>query len=171
MISFDGVAPIAKLNQQRERRFKAAYIKQLTQELQLSESSWDTANITPGTYFMSNLNKNLHKYYDSKENILLTTSDERGEGEHKIFDYIRSNSLIWDKINVIYGLDADLIMLALNHCDINPNIYLLREAPHFINQFVKDLIPNELYLLDIQEFADKIIMELDEPIKKKKKYN
>jgi 5'-3' exoribonuclease 1 len=168
MISFDGVAPIAKLNQQRERRFKAAYIKQLSQELQLLESSWDTTNITPGTYFMSELNKQLHQYYDSKEDILLTTSDERGEGEHKIFEYIRSHPLIWDKTNVIYGLDADLIMLALNHCDINPTIYLLREAPHFINQFVQDLIPNELYILDIQEFADKIVIELEEPLKKKK---
>ena len=168
MISFDGVAPIAKLNQQRERRYKAAYIKQLSQELQLSESSWDTTNITPGTFFMNELSRQLHKYYETKENIILTTSDERGEGEHKIFEYIRINPLIWDKTNVIYGLDADLIMLALNHCDINPTIYLLREAPHFINQFVKDLIPNELYILDIQEFAIKIVMELEEPIIKKK---
>jgi 5'-3' exoribonuclease 1 len=168
MISFDGVAPIAKLDQQRERRFKSAYIKQLSQELNLSESTWDTVNITPGTFFMSELNIQLHKYYDLKENIILSTSDERGEGEHKIFEYIRLNPFIWEKTNIIYGLDADLIMLALNHCDINPSIYLLREAPHFINTFVKDLIPHELYILDIQEFADKIVMELEEPIKKKK---
>jgi len=167
MISFDGVAPIAKLNQQRERRFKTAYTKQLSQELQLSEPTWDTTHITPGTSFMNELNKQLHLVYDKKENILLTTSDERGEGEHKIFEYIRENPLIWDKTNMIYGLDADLIMLALNHCDINPSIYLLREAPHFINQFVQHLIPHELYILDIQEFANKIVLELEEPLTKK----
>ena len=168
MISFDGVAPIAKLNQQRERRFKTAYLKELSQELELTESTWDTTNITPGTYFMNELNKQLHKYYDKKENIILTTSDERGEGEHKIFEYIRNNPFVWDSTNIIYGLDADLIMLALNHSDINPSIYLLREAPHFINQFVQDLIPHELYILDIQEFSNKIVMELEEPMKKKK---
>ena len=169
MIAFDGVAPVAKLNQQRERRFKSAYTKQLSQQLQLSNDTWDTTNITPGTSFMNELNKKLHEYYDNKENILLTTSDEKGEGEHKIFEYIRSHPHTWDQTNIIYGLDADLIMLALNHSHINPSIYLLRESPHFVNHFTEDLKPNELYLFDIQDFADKIVLELEGNIKDKKR--
>ena len=38
-----------------------------------------------------------------------------GEGEHKIFDYIRENKHINNEKTVIYGLDADLIMLTVNH--------------------------------------------------------
>ena len=38
-------------------------------------------HILENMLFMSELNKQLHQYYDSKEDILLTTSDERGEGE------------------------------------------------------------------------------------------
>jgi len=169
MIAFDGVAPVAKLNQQRERRFKSAYTKQLSQQLQLSNESWDTTNITPGTVFMAELNKQLHFYYDNKENIVLTTSNEKGEGEHKIFEYIRNHPHTWNQTNVIYGLDADLIMLALNHSHINPNIYLLRESPHFVNQFTEELKPNELYLFDIQDFADKLVIELESTATNKKR--
>lgn len=169
MIAFDGVAPVAKLNQQRERRFKSAYTKQLSQQLQLSNDTWDTTNITPGTSFMSELNKKLHAHYDNNKNIVLTTSDEKGEGEHKIFEYIRTHPYTWDKTNIIYGLDADLIMLALNHLHINTSIYLLRESPHFVNQFTEELKPNELYLFDIQDFADKIVLELESETKYKKR--
>ena len=74
-----------------------------------------------------------HKYKYIKS-IYLT--HENGEGEYKIFKYMYDNKLNnnLNKINVIYGLDADLIMLSLIS---NTNIYLLRE-PMFLELVNKE---------------------------------
>ena len=43
-ISFDGIAPFAKLKQQRDRRFKSQYTKQIFQSIlqQKTTDDWDT---------------------------------------------------------------------------------------------------------------------------------
>ena len=64
--------------------------------------------------------------------IIVSSSHEPGEGEHKIFEYIREHaSEHADQTTVIYGLDADLIMLCMSHLHISRNIYLYRETPAF----------------------------------------
>ena len=87
---------------------------------------------------------------------------ESGEGEHKIFEYIRKypeyhNSP--DTTTLIYGLDADLIMLTLNHLHItnNKNMYLFRDTPEFIKSIDSSLDANRDYLLDIPELATAIV--------------
>ena len=52
-ISFDGVAPVAKLDQQKNRRYKSWFIQQYEQK---DKSLWDSTCITPGTEFMNKLN-------------------------------------------------------------------------------------------------------------------
>ena len=52
IIAFDGVPPLAKLNQQKNRRYKTIYQSQLFNK----EIKWDTNCITPGTIFMDKLN-------------------------------------------------------------------------------------------------------------------
>jgi len=156
-IAFDGVAPIAKLEQQRQRRFKSYYQKQIMNSIQKTKNKWDTCQITPGTQFMNELNYETNKYFQENNTfnvteIIVSTSNEVGEGEHKIFDYIRTSSLKEHnekKINIIYGLDADLIMLCLNHLYIGDSIYLYRETPEFIKSIQDDLEPNQEYLIDI----------------------
>ena len=119
-IAIDGPAPKAKMMQQRVRRLKSV----------LEGKVWDTNAITPGTKFMNRLNDELHKVYDLQKNVVLSDSCEPGEGEHKILQYLKINKSIFTKQNnCIYGLDADLIMLALVS-DIN-NIVLLRERTSF----------------------------------------
>jgi 5'-3' exoribonuclease 1 len=163
LIAFDGVAPLAKLNQQRNRRYMAAFQKISTDKPNLE---WNTASITPGTAFMKKLGEDItrrfaHPLEFGLESIIVSSSAEPGEGEHKIYEYIRAHPTYHkDTQTVIYGLDADLIMLTLNHLHISENMYLYRETPEFIKTIDKTLNPRENYLLDIPLFAKSIINEL-----------
>ena len=51
-----------------------------------------------------------------KLNTIISSSNIPGEGEHKIYQYMRDTPDYHKDTNtVIYGLDADLIMLSLKH--------------------------------------------------------
>ena len=50
VVCFDGVAPISKLKQQRERRFKTWIRNEVCNKN--DKKSWNTCSITPGTKFM-----------------------------------------------------------------------------------------------------------------------
>ena len=175
-VAFDGVPPFAKISQQKNRRYKTAYQSKLFKKNVI----WDTCAITPGTPFMNTLNNVISShfkdklYYNSHNkpvNYILSLSNEAGEGEHKIFDYIRRSENIKHANNVIYGMDADLIMLSLNHLKYTQNLYLYRETPLFINSLDKSLNENEKYIINInllgsviyKEITDDIIMSDDTP--------
>ena len=51
-VAFDGVAPLAKMKQQKERRYKSYYLKRIVK----NNIEFNTNQITPGTNFMNNLN-------------------------------------------------------------------------------------------------------------------
>jgi 5'-3' exoribonuclease 2 len=177
-IAFDGVAPVAKLSQQRDRRYKSWYTAQIQRDIEGAayKEAWNTSAITPGTNFMRQLNDEVSIYFSKKSGAsyvpgmttgdaktleyIVSSSSESGEGEHKIFDYMRKypeyhNSP--DTTTLVYGLDADLIMLTLNHLHITKNLYLFRETPEFIKSVDSTLDANKDYLLDIPELADSII--------------
>jgi len=164
IIAFDGVAPVAKLEQQRARRYKYWYQNEISRIIfkKEKEDPWNTTAITPGTKFMADLNNNVTDHFNSAVSknlnvteIIVSGSNEVGEGEHKLFSYIRSNlKKHSNETTVIYGLDADLIMLSINHLPLCPNIYLFRETPHFIKSIDSSLEPNSNYFLDIPEFAN-----------------
>lgn len=172
-IAFDGVAPVAKLSQQRDRRYKSWYTAQIQRDIEGAgyKEAWNTSAITPGTNFMRRLNEEVVEYFDKKMHnnsnnrgstleYIISSSSEPGEGEHKIFDYMRTypeyhNSL--DTVTLVYGLDADLIMLTLNHLHITKNLYLFRETPEFIKSVDSTLDANTDYLLDIPELAASIV--------------
>lgn len=136
-IAIDGVAPMGKMKQQRMRRYKSV----------LENKLWDTNAISPGTYFMLQLNESLkdYKYKDLK--IILNDSNIKGEGEHKILQYIKTNDI---SKSVIYGLDSDLIMLSL--VSQKNNIYLLRERTEYNIENTE----NEYIYLDIDTLKGKI---------------
>jgi 5'-3' exonuclease len=117
---------------------------------------------------MNELNTTILKYFKNKEHvykchkIIISTSDDFGEGEHKIFDYIRKHENEHkDKSTLIYGLDADLIMLSINHLPISKKLFLFRETPEFIKTIDASLEPNETYFLDIPELANIITLDMN----------
>lgn len=163
-IAVDGVAPMAKIKQQRLRRFRSAV--QAEEEAKIRAEAkgipytvqprWDTNAITPGTQFMKNLSFALRQFAKTQTTTspTLTTvvspADEPGEGEQKIMEYIRAHT---PKTAVIYGLDADLIVLSLwANATLGTTLSLFREEMEFNGSVKTNAVGDEkfLYLLTDQ---------------------
>jgi len=152
-LAVDGVAPRAKMNQQRSRRFRSAKeAEQTAMEIMARDgvmpqgTAFDSNCITPGTDFMLKLSLAMQKwvefkietdpFWSSGATVIVSGPDVPGEGEHKVMDFIRQERDKYqnkdptshyepDQTHVLYGLDADLIMLGLvTH---EQNFMLLRE--------------------------------------------
>jgi 5'-3' exonuclease len=187
-IAVDGVAPMAKIIQQRKRRFKAVFDNSLKNKIKKKymevNESWTNMSITPGTEFMEKLHQALLHSFPTYE---YSSYHEPSEGEHKILYKIKKCKD--DEVSVVYGLDADLffLMFASN----KKQIYLLREKDrtdilqyisiddtikkilnivecdeNFINDFIficyllgNDFIPN-LPSIDIRRGGLDILIEL-----------
>ncbi|KAE8153890.1 exoribonuclease 2 [Aspergillus avenaceus] len=164
MIAVDGVAPRAKMNQQRARRFRSAqeareadekkeefrkqFLKKSSNKAdhemqeEVIQKTWDSNVITPGTPFMDILAAALRYWIAYKLNtdpaweklkIIISDATVPGEGEHKIMEFVRSQRASPEHDpntrHVIYGLDADLIMLGL--ATHEPHFRVLREDVFF----------------------------------------
>ena len=172
-LAVDGVAPRAKMNQQRSRRFRSAKeaetmaseviarknaagsTAQKKTDEEWLEKRFDSNCITPGTDFMLKLSIAMTKWVEFKmktdpywrngADVIVSGPDIPGEGEHKVMDFLRESREEYHRrekegdpgdpskpvhyapgwTHVLYGLDADLIMLGLvSH---EPNFMLLRE--------------------------------------------
>ena len=118
----DGVAVSAKMNQQKGRRYISAATR---------TSTFDSNQFTPGTELMIKLDERLKAWLEFNKRILpkrviYSSHLDPGEGEHKIFDFVRQGkTLEGDGAHILYGLDSDLIILSL----LSPlrNIFLMRE--------------------------------------------
>ncbi|GMM27627.1 chromatin-binding exonuclease [Martiniozyma asiatica (nom. inval.)] len=167
-MAIDGVAPRAKMNQQRARRFRTAVEAEQNLEKAIASGDplpkdppFDTNSITPGTEFMAKVTENLKFYINQKvstdsnwQNIEVVFSGHEapGEGEHKIMEYIRVKKsqpgYNPNTRHCVYGLDADLIMLSLVAHE--PHFSILREEVTFGRQSQKsssDLETQKFYLL------------------------
>lgn len=151
-IAIDGTVPMGKMYKQRNRRYKKIYDEKIVSKLKnkwsVEDKAFDTSCISPGTEFMNKLSNRIKNYiqigaFQTKNNknkytIIFSDSSVPGEGEFKIFEFIRN--IVGDKQCVIYGLDADLIMLSITS-KVN-GILLLREA-------IKDDATTEFEYFDI----------------------
>jgi 5'-3' exonuclease len=151
-IAIDGVAPMAKIKQQRMRRFKQVEEEQSTSNFNM---------VSPGTLFMKNLSIHLKNTFP---NAIISDDYEPSEGEHKIIKQIKLNDSLLNNneknLNIIYGMDADLIILALSL--FKENIWIVREDSYVFGKS-KNLLnlndPKMIYL-DIYSLRNKIIDEL-----------
>ena len=119
-MAIDGVAPRAKMNQQRSRRFRAAMDAQQKERISSKiEDEWrnkglpsdflnskneekfkfDSNCITPGTEFLDQCSIAVRTYIKSRLNndplwkdlnVIFSDASVPGEGEHKILDFIRT---------------------------------------------------------------------------------
>jgi 5'-3' exonuclease len=120
-IAIDGMCPVAKMIQQRKRRFLNSVD---------NNDGWNSNIVTPGTNFMTKLDKALDEWSlgINTYQIIISKSSDFGEGEHKIFQHMKHHN---NKDCVIIGMDADLIMLSLLHTQ--NNIILSRDDSTSIN--------------------------------------
>jgi 5'-3' exoribonuclease 1 len=151
-MAIDGVAPRAKLNQQRSRRFRSAKdMAEATKDMPREKDEqgntkkpnvFDSNCITPGTEFLAKVS-GIIKYFIRKKikedpswrnlKVIFSGHEIPGEGEHKIMEHIRmmKNQPGYrpNTRHCIYGQDADLIMLGLvTH---EPHFTILREVIDF----------------------------------------
>ena len=139
---------------QRSRRFKSAKEK----EESGSECVFDQNSITPGTEFMHHLNKYIDWYIRQKiqtgdwKHLEVIFSSEKvpGEGENKIIMMMRNQFTNPEESFVIYGLDADLIMLCLS---------LRRDKVYVYRDNVYN--DNERFIIDIGKLGRKLKRELE----------
>lgn len=159
-VAIDGVAPMGKILQQRQRRYRFLFDKKI--KLNMNSSSINeiedcisrtiskpngieepiipisSIELTPGTDYMERINKCMIKYMKElgKKGIkyIYSSYHDEGEGEHKIFQYIKNHLSPSDSI-VIYGLDADLLFLSLG-IGYEYDLYVMREKQVFVNKEV-----------------------------------
>lgn len=160
-LAVDGVAPMAKINQQKKRRYKTMLETEMKNKIKMkygiiSTQKWSNVAITPGTIFMKKLDKSLEEKYGNNDDVTYSSYKKCGEGEHKILEHIKKQN---NKNCVIYGLDADLIFLSLT----NPHntIYLLREK----NQINTSELNNNLTYVSMDIARKSYVEQISKVIK------
>lgn len=166
-VAIDGVAPMGKILQQRQRRYRFLFDKKIKLNTNVSSINdiddcigrtikktngidepiipISSIELTPGTDYMERINKSMEKYMGElgKRGIkyIYSSYHDEGEGEHKILQYIKNYLTPSDSI-VIYGLDADLLFLSLG-IGWDYDLYVMREKQVFANKEVDlDEVPD-----------------------------
>lgn len=145
LLCVDGVAGLGKMNQQRQRRFRSVWDaekQQMKEECLCVEREFHPNCFTPGTGVMNDLTRALDRFVRHKQasdpvwaalEVLVSDEKVAGEGEHKIMTFLRRHASPQD-VPCIYGLDADLVMLAM----LLPqrDIWILREMQEGLAEWI-----------------------------------
>jgi len=156
-ISFDGVPTFSKIIEQKKTRFIGDFIEQLLSKYKSKSINFNKGLISPGTLFMDNLVKFL-KEQNLHNNILFSDSNEKGEGEFKILDYILKNQL---NDIIIYSPDADLIILSMIIWSNIKNITLKILRYDQNTEILNIIYINHLVSYLISYFEEKVKNQID----------
>ena len=128
IIGIDGLVPYAKIVQQRYRRMR------IKEE---GSGIFDRNQISPDTPYMRELEVALRSKFPY---ATISGTSEAGEGEHKLILEITKIPESQRKSVCIYGLDADLILICLQHHTLSSpsNMFLLREGSEFNDPKLKN---------------------------------
>jgi 5'-3' exonuclease len=164
-IAFDGVPPLVKTLQQKERRTKKIWYqtfeKEYFPETYLENNSWDTNQVIPGTVFMTNLCKEFTKVINKgvfkKIDVIFSGVNVPGEAEHKFLPFIEKIKPNKDDVYCVYSNDADQIILLLRFPD--KKFYIL----HNITETIENKYPDEqkYIYLDVDKFSSEIFNLFD----------
>ena len=168
-MAIDGVAPRAKMNQQRSRRFRSA--KDMADQLKeankenlrallddpeakakgnTNKNVFDSNCITPGTEFLTKVSEHI-KYFIRKKlkedplwtnlKVYYSGPEVPGEGEHKIMQHIREMKASPDyRPNTRHCMyGQDADLIMLGLVTHEPHFTLLREIIDF-NSFKRDSV-------------------------------
>jgi 5'-3' exonuclease len=142
MIAVDGVPSKSKMIEQKKRRYMGTILSKLKKKIfrkheneikkhderylfEQLKISWSKNNISPGTDFMLEINRtfvafdmetDLQKSCPNLKEFVFSGSNERGEGEKKIIDHIRSkehHKIDENNRYVIYSPDSDVTLLGM----------------------------------------------------------
>eukprot|EP01114_Cavostelium_apophysatum_P023636 TRINITY_DN8968_c0_g1_i1.p1 TRINITY_DN8968_c0_g1~~TRINITY_DN8968_c0_g1_i1.p1 ORF type:complete len:512 (-),score=99.65 TRINITY_DN8968_c0_g1_i1:1300-2835(-) len=132
LLALDGPGPAAKLKAQIQRRYKSS-----------GKQKFDTAQLSPGTIFMSKLKEYLvcyACYLLQKEeyaniHVEISGAEVPGEGEIKIAEYIlrtnkTSDAQGGDKY-LIHSSDSDAILIAISTLSENVEVLTNKESMFF----------------------------------------
>lgn len=147
IVAFDGLVPYAKMVNQRYRRMRAKE----------STGTFDRNMISPDTPYMRELEEAVRAKFPY---AILSPTQDAGEGEHKLFTEIEKIPSNARRSVVIYGLDADLILLSLQHHKLSfpYSMYLLRESGEFDDPKVSKA---EFATLSIWKLLKQLPMDID----------
>ncbi|ADO67071.1 putative 5'-3' exoribonuclease [Cafeteria roenbergensis virus] len=164
-IAIDGVPSFGKLREQQKRRYMGSLLK--------STHKWNKSNITPGTKFMKHLNNYLKQVLKklqtefSIKNIIFSDSNEPGEGETKIVNYLRTLKLSKSNIPIlIFSPDSDMVLLNLL---IKPEfvVSLLRFNQQESNLKVLDNKTNVYEIMTMKNFRNYLVNYIETKTYKK----
>ncbi len=160
-LAIDGVAPRAKMNQQRSRRYRvpAEIARQALRDqangraqgtpgtpeeeaaMEAAPEPFDSNCITPGTDFLFRLGERYKEWIERKQRddptwangptIIFSGADVPGEGEHKIMDYIRDTRAESRDMTRHCMYGLDADLIMLGMITHEEHFCLLRERQRF----------------------------------------
>ena len=165
LIAIDGVPTMAKMGEQKLRRYMGNLIGYLSQTKSTTSFSWSKKNISPGTNFMKNLQESLRskelylaikKMCINLDELIISDTTSPGEGEMKIINFIKQRNIDNADNIIVYSPDSDVILLLMM---LDNNLTMLRydqQSSKLDNNFNGRIFN----IININKFSEVIISHI-----------